>query len=104
MNGHGNGERSKCNTKTYSAGCAGSAHLNGARDQDKAHYARIAEYIDKEDVMIYSTGFGVNLGVVSALTGREDYIIWDEQDHASIIEGRRLSFSPSLKYKHNDMS
>ncbi len=53
--------------------------------------------------MIYSTGFGVNLGVVSCLTGREDYIIWDEQDHASIIEGRRLSFSQSLKYKHNDM-
>ena len=53
--------------------------------------------------MIYSTGFGVNLGVVSTLTGREDYIIWDEQDHASIIEGRRLSFSKSLKYKHNDM-
>lgn len=53
--------------------------------------------------MIYSTGFGVNLGVVSCLTGREDYIIWDEQDHASIIEGRRLSFSRSLKYRHNDM-
>lgn len=54
--------------------------------------------------MIYSTGFGVNLGVVSCLTGREDYILWDEQDHASIIEGRRLSFSQSLKYKHNDMA
>ena len=53
--------------------------------------------------MIYSTGFGVNLGVVSTLTGREDYILWDEQDHASIIEGRRLSFSQQLKYKHNDM-
>ncbi len=75
-------------TKKYGTGCAGS---------------RIAEYIGKEDVMIYSTGFGVNLGVVSTLTGREDYIIWDEQDHASIIEGRRLSFSKQLKYKHNDM-
>lgn len=53
--------------------------------------------------MIYSTGFGVNLGVVSTLTGREDYILWDEQDHASIIEGRRLSFSQQLKYRHNDM-
>ena len=64
----------------------------------------MAEYMGKEDVMIYSTGFGVNLGVVSTLTGREDYILWDEQDHASIIEGRRLSFSQSLKYKHNDMA
>ena len=54
--------------------------------------------------MRYSTGFGVNLGVVSTLTGREDYIIIDEQDHASIIEGRRLSFSNYLKYKHNDMA
>lgn len=54
--------------------------------------------------MIYSTGFGVNLGVVSCVTGREDYILWDEQDHASIIEGRRLSFSQQLKYKHNDMA
>ena len=53
--------------------------------------------------MIYSTGFGLNLGVVSTLTGREDYILWDDQDHASIIEGRRLSFSQQLKYRHNDM-
>lgn len=54
--------------------------------------------------MIYSTGFEVNLGVVSTLTGREDYILFDEQDHASIIDGRRLSFSQALKYKHNDMA
>lgn len=53
--------------------------------------------------MIYSTGFEVNLGVVSTLTGREDYVIFDEQDHASIIDGRRLSYSHALKYKHNDM-
>ncbi|MDE5982926.1 MAG: aminotransferase class I/II-fold pyridoxal phosphate-dependent enzyme, partial [Duncaniella sp.] len=84
-------------------GCAGSPVLNGTRDLHKKLEARLAEYIGKEDVMIYSTGFGVNLGVVSTLTGREDYILWDEQDHASIIEGRRLSFSQSLKYKHNDM-
>jgi 8-amino-7-oxononanoate synthase len=53
--------------------------------------------------MIYSTGFEVNLGVVSTLTGREDYVICDEQDHASIVDGRRLSFSQQLRYKHNDM-
>ncbi|MDE6120220.1 MAG: pyridoxal phosphate-dependent aminotransferase family protein, partial [Muribaculaceae bacterium] len=84
-------------------GCAGSPFLNGTLDLHKQLEARIAEYIGKEDVMIYSTGFGVNLGVVSTLTGKDDYIIWDEQDHASIIEGRRLSFSKSLKYRHNDM-
>lgn len=91
-------------TRKYGTGCAGSPFLNGTLDLHKKLERRIAEYIHKEDVMIYSTGFGVNLGVVSTLTGREDYILWDEQDHASIIEGRRLSFSKSLKYKHNDMA
>lgn len=91
-------------TRKYGTGCAGSPFLNGTLDLHKQLEARIAEYIGKEDVMIYSTGFEVNLGVVSTLTGREDYILWDEQDHASIIEGRRLSFSQSLKYKHNDMA
>ena len=90
-------------TRKYGTGCAGSPFLNGTLDLHKELEHKIAEFIGKEDVMIYSTGFGVNLGVVSALTGREDYILWDEQDHASIIEGRRLSFSQSLKYKHNDM-
>ncbi|MDE6289031.1 MAG: pyridoxal phosphate-dependent aminotransferase family protein [Muribaculaceae bacterium] len=90
-------------TRKYGTGCAGSPFLNGTLDLHKQLEARIAEYIGKEDVMVYSTGFGVNLGVVSCLTGREDYIIWDEQDHASIIEGRRLSFSQQYKYKHNDM-
>ncbi|MBQ8773070.1 MAG: pyridoxal phosphate-dependent aminotransferase family protein [Muribaculaceae bacterium] len=89
--------------RKYGTGCAGSPFLNGTLDLHKQLENRIAEYIGKEDVMIYSTGFGVNLGVVSTLTGREDYILWDEQDHASIIEGRRLSFSKQLKYKHNDM-
>ncbi len=89
--------------KKYGTGCAGSPFLNGTLDIHKQLEARLAEYVGKEDAMIYSTGFEVNLGVVSCLTGREDYVIWDEQDHASIIEGKRLSFSQSLKYKHNDM-
>ena len=90
-------------TKKYGTGLAGSPFLNGTLDIHKELEARLAKFVGKEDAMIYSTGFGVNLGVVSTLTGREDYIILDEQDHASIIEGRRLSFSTYLKYKHNDM-
>ena len=90
--------------KKYGTGCAGSPFLNGTLDIHKQLEARLAEYVGKEDAMIYSTGFEVNLGVVSCLTGREDYVILDEQDHASIIEGRRLSFSTALKYKHNDMA
>lgn len=91
-------------TRKYGTGLAGSPFLNGTLDIHKELEARLADYVGKEDAMLYSTGFGVNLGVVSTLTGREDYIILDEQDHASIIEGRRLSFSNYLKYKHNDMS
>ncbi|MDE5901778.1 MAG: aminotransferase class I/II-fold pyridoxal phosphate-dependent enzyme [Muribaculaceae bacterium] len=91
-------------TRKYGTGMAGSPFLNGTIDLHRNFEQRIAEYIGKEDAMLYSTGFGVNLGVVSTLTGREDYIILDEQDHASIIEGRRLSFSNYLKYKHNDMA
>ena len=91
-------------TQKYGTGLAGSPFLNGTLDIHKDLEARLADYVGKEDAMLYSTGFGVNLGVVSTLTGREDYIILDEQDHASIIEGRRLSFSNYLKYKHNDMN
>lgn len=90
-------------TKKYGTGMAGSPFLNGTLDIYKQLERRLADFVGKEDAIIYSTGFGVNLGVVSTLTGREDYVILDEQDHASIIEGRRLSFSTYLKYKHNDM-
>ncbi len=89
--------------KKYGTGCAGSPFLNGTLDIHKELEARLAAFVGKEDAMIYSTGFEVNLGVVSCVTGREDYVLLDEQDHASIIEGRRLSFSTAYKYKHNDM-
>ena len=90
-------------TRKYGTGMAGSPFLNGTLDIHKRLEERLADYIGKEDVMLYSTGFGANLGVVSTVTGRQEYVILDEQDHASIIEGRRLSFSNYLKYKHNDM-
>jgi 8-amino-7-oxononanoate synthase len=89
--------------RKYGSGCAGSRHLNGTLDIHVALEKRLAEFVGKEEAIMYSTGFQVNLGVVSCLTGREDYIIWDELDHASIIEGHRLSYSNKLKYKHNDM-
>ncbi|MDR3126885.1 MAG: pyridoxal phosphate-dependent aminotransferase family protein [Tannerellaceae bacterium] len=90
-------------TRKYGTGCAGSRYLNGTLDIHIALEKRLADLVGKEDAIVYSTGFQVNLGVVSCLTGREDYILWDELDHASIIEGHRLSFSNKLKYKHNDM-
>ncbi|MDR0546013.1 MAG: pyridoxal phosphate-dependent aminotransferase family protein [Dysgonamonadaceae bacterium] len=88
----------------YGTGMAGSRYLNGTLDIHLALERKIADFLGKDDAITYSTGFQVNLGVVSCLTGREDYILWDEFDHASIIEGHRLSFSQKLKFRHNDMA
>jgi 8-amino-7-oxononanoate synthase len=90
-------------TQKYGTGCAGSRYLNGTLDLHTRLERRLAEFVGKDDAIIFSTGFQVNLGAVSCLTGREDYILWDELDHASIIEGHRLSFSTKLKFRHNDM-
>lgn len=87
----------------YGTGCAGSRFLNGTLDSHIELEKRLAEFAGKEDAIIFSTGFQVNLGVISCLLGREDYIIWDALNHASIIEGIRLSPAKSLRYKHNDM-
>ncbi len=90
-------------TKKYGTGMAGSRFLNGTLDIHLELERKLANFVGKDDAITYSTGFQVNLGVVSCLTGREDYIIWDELDHASIIEGHRLSYSHKLKFRHNDM-
>lgn len=90
-------------TKKYGTGMAGSRFLSGTLDIHLELERKLAKFVGKEDSIVYSTGFGTNLGVVSILTGREDYIIWDELNHASIIEGMRLSFSTKYKYRHNDL-
>jgi len=90
--------------RKYGTGCAGSRFLNGTLDIHVALEKRLAAFVGKEDAISFSTGFQVNEGVISCITGREDYIIWDELNHASIIEGIRLSYSRKLKYKHNDMA
>ena len=91
-------------TEKYGTGCAGSRFLNGTLDSHLELEQRLAQFVGKDDAIIFSTGFQVNLGVISCLLGREDYIIWDELDHASIIEGIRLSFAKSFKFRHNDMA
>lgn len=91
-------------TRKYGTGCAGSRFLNGTLDLHVQLEKELAEFVGKEDALVYSTGFTVNEGVVSCLTDRNDYIICDDRDHASIVDGRRLSFSTQLKYKHNDMA
>jgi 8-amino-7-oxononanoate synthase len=88
----------------YGSGCAGSRFLNGTLDIHIELERRLANYVGKEAAVLFSTGFQVNLGVLSCITGRNDYLILDEYDHASIIDGSRLSFSKVIKYAHNDMA
>ena len=87
----------------YGSGCAGSRFLNGTLDLHVQLEKELAEFEHKDDALCFSTGFFVNSGVLAVICGREDYIICDERDHASIVDGRRLSFAKQLKFKHNDM-
>ena len=87
----------------YGSGCAGSRFLNGTLDIHVALEKDLAEFVHKDEALCFSTGFSVIAGVIAAIGGREDYIICDDRDHASIVDGRRLSFAHQLKYKHNDM-
>ena len=87
----------------YGSGCAGSRFLNGTVDLHVQLEKELAEFEHKDDALCFSTGFFVNSGVLAVICGREDYIICDERDHASIVDGRRLSFAKQLKFKHNDM-
>src|ERR1700744_4102056 len=87
----------------YGTGCAGSRFLNGTLDIHIELEKRLAAYVGKAASVLFSTGFQVNLGVLSCITGRNDYLILDEYDHASLIDGSRLSFSKVIKYAHNDM-
>lgn len=87
----------------YGSGCAGSRFLNGTLDIHVQLEKELAAFEHKDDALCFSMGFAVNAGVIPAVVGRGDYIICDDRDHASIVDGRRLSFATSLHYKHNDM-
>lgn len=87
----------------YGSGCAGSRFLNGTLDLHVELEKELATFMQKDDTLCFSTGFSVNQGVLAMVVGRGDYIICDDRDHASIVDGRRLSFAKQLHYKHNDM-
>lgn len=91
-------------TQKYGTGMAGSRFLNGTLDIHLELERKLAHFMNKEEAVVFSTGFSVNEGVLGCITGRDDYIIWDERDHASIIEGLRTSFSTKYKFRHNDMN
>lgn len=90
-------------TRRYGTGCAGSRFLNGTLDIHQQLEERLARFMGKEECLVFSTGFFANLGTVGCLTGRNDYIIYDELAHASIVEGIKVSLSTRYKFRHNDM-
>jgi 8-amino-7-oxononanoate synthase len=87
----------------YGSGCTGSRFLNGTLEIHEELEQRLARFVRKEMALCFSTGFQTNLGIISALAGKDDVILCDRMNHASIYEGCRLSFAETIKYRHNDM-
>jgi 8-amino-7-oxononanoate synthase len=87
----------------YGTGCSGSPFLNGTLDLHERLRRSLAEFMGKEDALLFSTGYQTNLGVVSALGGRHDVLVLDSLDHASLVDAARLSFADIVRFRHNDM-
>jgi 8-amino-7-oxononanoate synthase len=96
-------EAAKAAVDKYGSGCAGSRFLNGTLDLHLELEDKLAKFVGMEEAIVFSTGMQVNLGVLSSVLGRKDFIISDDANHASIVDGTRLSFATTRKYKHNNM-
>ena len=96
-------EAAKRAVDKYGSGCAGSRFLNGTLDLHIELEDALAKFVGKEEAIVFSTGMQVNLGVLSSVLGRKDFIVGDDSNHASIVDGTRLSFATTRKYKHNNM-
>jgi 8-amino-7-oxononanoate synthase len=90
--------------REYGTSCTGSRFLNGNLKMHKELEARLAAYVQKEAALVFSTGFQTNLGAISALVGRNDVVITDREDHASIVDGCRLSYGEMKRFRHSDMA
>ncbi len=87
----------------YGSGCSGSRFLNGTLDMHVELERQLADFLSKEAALVFSTGFQTNLGILSSLCGRSDYIISDKENHASIYDGCKLSYAKHVRFKHSDM-
>ena len=96
-------EAAKRAVDKYGSGCAGSRFLNGTLDLHIELEEALADFTGKDEAIVFSTGMQVNLGVLSSLMGRKDFLVCDEFNHASLVDGSRLSFATVRKYRHNDM-
>ncbi|MFN2145987.1 MAG: aminotransferase class I/II-fold pyridoxal phosphate-dependent enzyme [Anaerolineales bacterium] len=89
--------------KKYGTSCTGSRFLNGTLEMHLELESQLAEYVGMEAALVFSTGMQVNLGVVSAIVGKGEFVILDKDDHASIVDGARLSWGEMKRFKHNDL-
>ena len=89
--------------ETYGTGCSGSRFLNGTLSLHTQLERELADFLGREAVMTFSTGFQTNLGILSALCGKSDYVLCDKENHASIYDGCKLSYAKMLRYRHSDM-
>ncbi|MBQ7647088.1 MAG: aminotransferase class I/II-fold pyridoxal phosphate-dependent enzyme, partial [Clostridia bacterium] len=89
--------------KKYGTGCSGSRFMNGTLSMHLELEAELADFLRKEAVVTFSTGFQSNLGIISAIVGKNDYVIMDRENHASLYDGCKLSYGKMLRYQHNDM-
>ncbi len=90
--------------KQYGTGCSGSRFLNGTLDSHIALEKELAEFLNKEEVVTFSTGFQSNLGIISSIVGLGDYVLCDKENHASIYDGCKLSYGKMVRYNHSDMN
>lgn len=97
-------EATRAAVEKYGTGCAGSRFLNGTLDIHLELETALAQLVGKEAVLLYSTGFQVNLGVISALVGKGEYVLGDKSNHASIVEGCLLTPGKFLRFAHRDMA
>ncbi|MFN2182627.1 MAG: aminotransferase class I/II-fold pyridoxal phosphate-dependent enzyme, partial [Anaerolineae bacterium] len=89
-------------TRQFGTSCTGSRFLNGTLAWHLELEQRLAEYMEKDAALVFSTGYQANLGTISSLVGRNDYVITDKEDHASIVDGCRLSFGKLKRFRHNN--
>jgi 7-keto-8-aminopelargonate synthetase-like enzyme len=82
----------------YGSGCTGSRFLNGTLDLHSQLESALAEFLGKEDCLVFSTGYNANLGLVSALVGRNDVVYLDKLDHASIVDGAKMAFGETERF------
>jgi len=90
-------------TMRYGSGCTGSRFLNGTLDLHIELEERLARFMKREAALVFSTGFQTNLGAISSLVSKDDIMVIDRSDHASIVDGCRLAYGKLMKYAHNDM-